>query len=265
MLPSVSHASRGARGPIPTSTPYVWELRRGAAQDFHTHRGRVGEIAMNGALAPSHAAFHPSANAAGSRPDRVSCAAQKGHVYIHSSPLSPNLQKGLLAGGLADGVICLWNPAGIMSRGAGSKEAQPLARLQKHRGAVRGAWLVFVGGFLSGKGIRPGWAGRWVCTLPLQPHHIDRLLMPGAVRRGKRSLGIAPTIPLPLPTHPSTHTHTHAPLPHRPSPTDNSIRRRLGACSSTLTAPTCWPPVVVTASCASGTWASPPHPPCTPQ
>ncbi|KFM23803.1 Protein transport protein SEC31 [Auxenochlorella protothecoides] len=46
--------------------------------------------------------------------------------------------KGLLAGGLADGVICLWNPAGIMSRGAGSKEAQPLARLQKHRGAARG-------------------------------------------------------------------------------------------------------------------------------
>ncbi|KAK2080829.1 hypothetical protein QBZ16_000683 [Prototheca wickerhamii] len=45
---------------------------------------------------------------------------------------------GLLAGGLADGSICLWDPARFIGRSAGPKESVPLARLQKHRGPVRG-------------------------------------------------------------------------------------------------------------------------------
>lgn len=43
------------------------------------------------------------------------------------------LQYGLLAGGLADGSICLWNPAAIID---GSGQSSLLTKMQKHTGAV---------------------------------------------------------------------------------------------------------------------------------
>jgi hypothetical protein len=43
------------------------------------------------------------------------------------------LQYGLLAGGLADGSICLWNPAAIVD---GSGQSSLLTKMQKHTGAV---------------------------------------------------------------------------------------------------------------------------------
>lgn len=55
------------------------------------------------------------------------------------------LQYGLIAGGLADGSVCVWNPARIIGQKAEAKPTSPaatrgqlLARLQKHQGAVRG-------------------------------------------------------------------------------------------------------------------------------
>jgi hypothetical protein len=44
------------------------------------------------------------------------------------------LQYGILAGGLADGSICLWNPAAIVD---GSGQNPLLSKMQKHAGAVR--------------------------------------------------------------------------------------------------------------------------------
>ncbi len=48
------------------------------------------------------------------------------------------LQYGLLGGGLADGSICIWNPARIIGHNPqeGGKGGL-LCRLQKHQGAVR--------------------------------------------------------------------------------------------------------------------------------
>lgn len=45
------------------------------------------------------------------------------------------LQYGILAGGLADGSICLWNPAAIVD---GSGHNPLLSKMQKHSGAVSG-------------------------------------------------------------------------------------------------------------------------------
>ena len=47
------------------------------------------------------------------------------------------LQQGLIAGGLADGSVCIWNPARVIGHKA-EAGGQLLARLQKHQGAVRG-------------------------------------------------------------------------------------------------------------------------------
>jgi hypothetical protein len=45
----------------------------------------------------------------------------------------PLLQYGIIAGGLADGSICLWNPAAIVD---GSGQNPLLSKMQKHAGAV---------------------------------------------------------------------------------------------------------------------------------
>ena len=52
--------------------------------------------------------------------------------------MSPPSQLGLIAGGLADGSICLWNPSPIVDGGAagGKAAAPPLAKMQKHGGPV---------------------------------------------------------------------------------------------------------------------------------
>ena len=50
----------------------------------------------------------------------------------------PCLQLGLLGGGLADGSICIWNPARIVGHSAQeASKGTLLCRLQKHQGAVR--------------------------------------------------------------------------------------------------------------------------------
>lgn len=47
-------------------------------------------------------------------------------------------QLGLLAGGLADGSVCLWDPAVILDKNAKAEHRTPLlAKMQKHTGAVR--------------------------------------------------------------------------------------------------------------------------------
>ena len=52
------------------------------------------------------------------------------------------LQLGLLAGGLADGSVVLWDPASILDAKAGKTAL--LAKMQKHTGAVSCMlWVTF--------------------------------------------------------------------------------------------------------------------------
>jgi hypothetical protein len=46
-------------------------------------------------------------------------------------------QMGLLAGGLADGSVCLWDPAVILGQHSAGGRSPLLAKMQKHTGAVR--------------------------------------------------------------------------------------------------------------------------------
>ncbi|GLC43098.1 hypothetical protein PLESTF_001202800 [Pleodorina starrii] len=49
------------------------------------------------------------------------------------------LQLGLLAGGLADGSVCLWDPTALVDPGTKEQHRAPLlAKMQKHTGAVKG-------------------------------------------------------------------------------------------------------------------------------
>ena len=117
------------------------------------------------------------------------CCCRRWH-YKH--PAHPVLQYGLIAGGLADGSVCVWNPARIIGHKAeAAVPASPaatcgqlLARLQKHQGAVKGlefngfrcgcccccCGAVAGGGaalllllLVHGCGIGWGWGCRWGC------------------------------------------------------------------------------------------------------
>jgi protein transport protein SEC31 len=68
------------------------------------------------------------------------------HAAQHTLPSHHLLlQYGLIAGGLADGSVCVWNPARIIGHKAeqptspaAASSGQLLARLQKHQGPVKG-------------------------------------------------------------------------------------------------------------------------------
>ena len=44
----------------------------------------------------------------------------------------------MLAGGLTDGSICLWNPAHLMNAQPGQSDVPPLATLRSHIGPIKG-------------------------------------------------------------------------------------------------------------------------------
>jgi hypothetical protein len=50
--------------------------------------------------------------------------------------VSLKMQYGLLGGGLADGSVCIYNPACIIGQSGVEQRDQLLCRLQKHQGAV---------------------------------------------------------------------------------------------------------------------------------
>ncbi|KAL4435628.1 hypothetical protein ABPG77_002591 [Micractinium sp. CCAP 211/92] len=83
---------------------------------------------------------------------------------------------GLIAGGLADGSVCVWNPARIIGQKAEAKPASPagargqmLARLQKHQGAVRGLEFNSFSPNLLASGGADGELCIWNVENPLQP------------------------------------------------------------------------------------------------
>ncbi|KAF8071322.1 SEC31B [Scenedesmus sp. PABB004] len=84
---------------------------------------------------------------------------------------------GILAGGLADGSICLWNPAAIIEGQGGSAL---LSKMQKHTGAVKG--LEFNGFSLNllASGAADGELCIWDVAAPAQPSLYPALKGPAA-------------------------------------------------------------------------------------
>ncbi|CAI7811825.1 unnamed protein product [Closterium sp. NIES-54] len=57
-----------------------------------------------------------------------SCGVEQSEAFSH----------GIIAGGLIDGTVALWNPARIISGKTGEGEGALVAKMSKHKGAVRG-------------------------------------------------------------------------------------------------------------------------------
>ena len=74
---------------------------------------------------------------AGRGPRRAGRAARINRPHrprLHRPPVAcPPMQHGILAGGLADGTVCVWDPAILMKKAEGQAQ---LAKLQKHTGTV---------------------------------------------------------------------------------------------------------------------------------
>ena len=90
-----------------------------------------------------------------------------------TTTVSPSLflaQYGLLAGGLADGSVCIWNPARIIGQPTGaSPRGQLLCRLQKHQGGVRGLEFNPFSPNLLASGASDGELCIWDVGNPAQP------------------------------------------------------------------------------------------------
>ncbi|KAF6262154.1 hypothetical protein COO60DRAFT_1470516 [Scenedesmus sp. NREL 46B-D3] len=76
------------------------------------------------------------------------------------------LPYGILAGGLADGSICLWNPAAVVD---GSGHNPLLSKMQKHSGAVKGLEFNGFSPNLLASGAAGGELCIWDVAVPAQP------------------------------------------------------------------------------------------------
>ncbi|PRW34057.1 transport SEC31-like protein B isoform A [Chlorella sorokiniana] len=92
------------------------------------------------------------------------------------TPGSKDYPYGLIAGGLADGSVCVWNPARIIGQKAAPAPTSPaasrgqlLARLQKHAGAVKGLEFNSFSPNLLASGGGDGELCIWDVGNPLQP------------------------------------------------------------------------------------------------
>ncbi|KDD72951.1 hypothetical protein H632_c2699p0, partial [Helicosporidium sp. ATCC 50920] len=83
-------------------------------------------------------------------------------------PDPAKFKRGLLAGGLSDGSVCLWDPHQIVRRPAGSRD-QLLARLQKHAGPVRGLEFSPLSQNLLASGASEGEVCVWDVADPRSP------------------------------------------------------------------------------------------------
>eukprot|EP00775_Hariotina_reticulata_P008692 gene8692-8873_t len=92
-----------------------------------------------------------------------------------------SLPYGLLAGGLADGSICLWNPAAIID---GSGQSSLLTKMQKHTGAVKGLEFNTFSPNLLASGAADGELCIWDVANPAQPSLYPALKGPAAVAAG---------------------------------------------------------------------------------
>jgi protein transport protein SEC31 len=91
-------------------------------------------------------------------------------TYGINIPHQQQQQLGIIAGGLADGSICLWNPSAIVAAPAGPQKPQPLlAKMQKHGGAVKGLEFNAFSPNLLASGGADGELCIWDVANPVQP------------------------------------------------------------------------------------------------
>lgn len=109
----------------------------------------------------------------GMNPSDHFCLSSISRLHFHPLHLLISiafLQYGLLAGGLADGSVCIWNPARIIGQPPGaSPRGQLLCRLQKHQGGVRGLEFNPFSPNLLASGASDGELCIWDVGNPAQP------------------------------------------------------------------------------------------------
>ena len=81
------------------------------------------------------------------RTARPGASPARGLTQLACSRVPANAQLGLIAGGLVDGTVNLWNPSKIVGVAGGDEPSDGadgalVASLQKHTGAVSPAFLV---------------------------------------------------------------------------------------------------------------------------
>lgn len=92
-----------------------------------------------------------------------------------------NLPYGIIAGGLSDGTICIWNPAPLVE---GSGQNPLLSKLQKHSGAVKGLEFNSFSPNLLASGAADGELCIWDVANPAQPSLYPALKGPAAAGAG---------------------------------------------------------------------------------
>ncbi|KAL6648128.1 hypothetical protein ACP70R_012352 [Stipagrostis hirtigluma subsp. patula] len=119
--------------------------------------------------------------AAAPAPDRF-------HRHRWSRPLARGaFALGVLAGGLGDGTVALWNPrAMISSEGAGAEDAM-VARLEKHKGPVRGLDFSGLEPHLLASGADEGEVIVWDLKDPAVPSVHRQLKNTGSVAQSEIS------------------------------------------------------------------------------
>ncbi|KAG2498995.1 hypothetical protein HYH03_003181 [Edaphochlamys debaryana] len=129
--------------------PYIKQIERSAIGAFCPHAPFLAAGTVAGAIDISFSTssvleVFPLDFASGSEalvpcgsiaaPERFNRLAWGQHLADPSFP-----QLGLLAGGLADGSVCLWDPSILLDPSAKEQHRVPLlAKMQKHTGAVKG-------------------------------------------------------------------------------------------------------------------------------
>eukprot|EP00201_Polytomella_parva_P000598 CAMPEP_0175077168 /NCGR_PEP_ID=MMETSP0052_2-20121109/23216_1 /TAXON_ID=51329 ORGANISM="Polytomella parva, Strain SAG 63-3" /NCGR_SAMPLE_ID=MMETSP0052_2 /ASSEMBLY_ACC=CAM_ASM_000194 /LENGTH=971 /DNA_ID=CAMNT_0016346555 /DNA_START=120 /DNA_END=3032 /DNA_ORIENTATION=+ len=86
-----------------------------------------------------------------------------------SNKLSDTYQSGILAGGLTDGCVCLWNPYSILDRSKSESKPALLAKMQKHTGPVKGLEFNAFSSNLLASGAADGDLCIWDIARPNSP------------------------------------------------------------------------------------------------
>ncbi|XP_042061380.1 protein transport protein SEC31 homolog B-like [Salvia splendens] len=95
---------------------------------------------------------------------------------------------GLIAGGLVDGNIGLWNPKPLICKeGSDTSENTLVTNLTRHKGPVRGLEFNSITPHLIASGADEGDISIWDLTKPLEPNHFPALKGSGSASQGEIS------------------------------------------------------------------------------
>ncbi|KAJ8573611.1 hypothetical protein K7X08_010122 [Anisodus acutangulus] len=100
---------------------------------------------------------------------------------------SEEFSHGIIAGGLVDGNIGLWNPKPLISKGSESTESALVGNLSRHRGPVRGLEFNGFTPNLLASGADEGEICIWDIAKPSEPSHFPPLKSSGSSTQGEIS------------------------------------------------------------------------------